>query len=615
MASEDDDEKTVFGQAIPQAPRPGAAPPRPAAPPPPSPTPSGHVPGHVPNVNPSEPDRTVFGTPITPQGQPPRVAPQGQKPPSQFPQAPIQKPPQAAWGEGDDTWLGGKITPQPGPPPPQQYQQPAPPPPQPAPPRPSPMPMAPQAQPRAPVPPSQPEPRPMQDYRGNPGSNHYSGRLYDTDTGRPSSPELFPEVKRRETPAMQAMQRKISLEDALRATGLGAGGPNNPLVAAAANLLILLGRLRTGMVEMQSAPLLEHVAREIDIFESNALEAGVPPEDVTDAKYALSATADDIVQNLPGADRGMWLEYSMGARFFGERNAGVGFFQRMDKAMKAPGQKFHLLDLMLTCLSLGFEGQYRAMPNGPNELARIRKAIYETLRKVVKRPDDDISVKWAPVIVNGKRRRGGLPVWVAAAIGGLMVVALFATLATLLSRDAGETQNGIAMMHFNLPPVAIERSAPVERVVVVPPATVDRLDEVKAALEGQDVEVELKGDWVLIRLGDALRFASGKADLTNDLSQLATAIGAVLETQSGPIRIVGHTDSVPPSGRGQFKTNEALSEARATTVAALVTDSLTDKDRVQIEGKGPVEPIADNASKEGRARNRRVEIMIRREAE
>lgn len=604
MASDDDNEKTVFGQAIPQQPRPQQGGGQRPAPP-------------SQNVNPSDPERTVFGTPISPQNQPPRVAPQGQRPPSSFPQSPIQQPPHQTWvgggAGGEDTWLGGKVQATP-PPPQQQYHQPAPPPPpQPQPPRPTPIPQAPQAAPRpAPQqqPAYQPQPRPM----GNPGSNHYSGRIYDTDTGRPQSPELFPELRRRET-VNRSVRQKIALEDALRATGLGAGGPNNPLVAAAANLLILLGRLRTGMVDMQSAPLLEHVAHEIETFESNALEAGVPAEDVTDAKYALAATADDIVQNLPGADRGMWLEYSMGARFFGERNAGVGFFQRMDRAMKAPGQKFHLLDLFLVCLSLGFEGQYRAMPNGPNELARIRKAIYETLRKVVKRPDDDISVRWAPVIVNGKRRRGGIPVWVAAAVGGAMVVALFATLAYLLSQQAGRTQNGIAMMHFNLPDVTIERSAPVERTPPPPPVVVDRLDDIRTALEGQEVEVDVKNEWILIRLGSALRFASGRAELENDLSALATAIGVVLNEQPGPIRIVGHSDSVPLSGRGRFKTNEELSQARAQTVTDLVTANLDDKERVSVEGKGPVDPIADNATAEGRARNRRVEIMIRREVE
>jgi type VI secretion system protein ImpK len=233
---------------------------------------------------------------------------------------------------------------------------------------------------------------------------------------------------------------------------------------------------------------------------------------------------------------------------------------------------------------------------------------------VVKRPDDDISVKWWPVILNGKRRRGGLPVWVAAAVGGMMVVAFFATLATLLTRQSGGVQFAVATMHNDLPPLAIERSAPVDRTPPPPPPQViDRLAEVEKALEGQEVEVELKNEWILIRLGSALRFASGKAELTNDLSALASAIGVVLDQHPGPIRIVGHSDSVPPSGRGRYKTNEELSEARAQTVADLVTVNLADKSRVSVEGKGPVDPIADNGTPEGRARNRRVEIMIRRE--
>ncbi|MFC6589555.1 type IVB secretion system protein IcmH/DotU [Sulfitobacter pacificus] len=159
----------------------------------------------------------------------------------------------------------------------------------------------------------------------------------------------------------------------MRAAGPETGGSSNPLVRAASGLLILLGRLRTGLVDMQPAPLIDHVTREIDTFERNALNAGVGQQDAFDAKYALCATADDIVQNLPGADRGTWMEYSMVARFFGERSSGVGFFQKMDEAMRAPGQRFNLIELMLTCLSLGFEGQYRAMPNGSVELSRIAR--------------------------------------------------------------------------------------------------------------------------------------------------------------------------------------------------------------------------------------------------
>ncbi|MEL6587664.1 MAG: type IVB secretion system protein IcmH/DotU, partial [Pseudomonadota bacterium] len=234
---------------------------------------------------------------------------------------------------------------------------------------------------------------------------------------------FFPDMPSRDTPVQRAEAPRISLQQALQATGLGAGGSSNPLVAAAANLMILFGRLRTGLVEMQAQPLMEHVYHEIVGFEHNALAAGVPASEVEVAKYALCGTADDIVQNLPGADRGMWSEYSMAARFFNTRDTGVGFFHEAEKAMQAPGEYYNLLELMLTCLHLGFEGEYRTRPNGASELSRIRSAIHSALRLQKPRPDEDMSVAWAPVILRGKRRFGGLPVWAYGGLAAVIVVA------------------------------------------------------------------------------------------------------------------------------------------------------------------------------------------------
>jgi type VI secretion system protein ImpK len=426
---------------------------------------------------------------------------------------------------------------------------------------------------------------------------------------------MFPEIPKNEAPVQQRQTPRISLEDALKGTGLGKGGSTNPLVAAAANLLILLGRLRTGLVEMQSGPLIDHVAREIDLFERNALQAGIPPMDVTDAKYALSATADDIVQNLPGADRTTWIQYSMVARFFGERSSGVGFFKKMDDAMKAPGQRFQLLEIMLTCLSLGFEGQYRTTQNGSVELARIRAAIYETLRRVKPRPDDDISVNWQAVPIGKRRRYGGTPIWVVAAVAGVMVVALFATLSTLLARQGAGVQQEILSLHTGLPTITIERTVPVVEAYVAPVSTqFERVQgSLAAAIADGRVVVEQKGDWILVRVGDALRFRSARAELENDFAPLAEEIAKALDGELGPIRVVGHTDSDRLSGRGQFKTNEDLSLARAETVAGILEGFLTDPTRVTTEGLGATEPIGDNATAEGKALNRRVEVMIARE--
>lgn len=506
-------------------------------------------------------DKTVFGQPLPPPAQ------QGGGGRSAQVNTPRNNP------NPEDTWLGGALNPQPPGYPPQQPAYGAPTPPQ------------------------------------------YNQPLYQPGTGqRPAGSEIFPEIPRNEQAPQYAPRPRIAFQDALRAAGPDTGGSSNPLVRAASGLLILLGRLRTGLVDMQPAPLIDHVTREIDVFERTALGAGIEPQDARDAKYALCATADDIVQNLPGADRGMWMEYSMVARFFGERSSGVGFFQKMDEAMRAPGQRFYLLELMLTCLSLGFEGQYRAMPNGNVELSRIRTAIYETLRRVQPRPDDDVSVHWTPVLLGGTRRHGATPLWVITAIAAVMVVSLFATLSTLLTREGSEVRQRILAVHAGQPPVSIERVQPIVRAYEAPASS--QLERMRAALadeiEAGEVEVDSTNDWVFVRVGEVLEFGSGSAELNSDFSALASAIGRTLDDEVGPVRVVGHTDSIPPSGRGLHKTNEALSVARAQTVADVLGDVLIDATRLQVEGKGAVDPIADNGTRDGRARNRRVEIMIPR---
>jgi len=521
--SNDSEDKTVFGQKLPQAaPKDSPAQPQvpPAAAPPFQSPPSG-----------AAEDKTVFGAPMPgqqpPMQQPPQHAPfQPHQQPGSGRSAPAGTP---APPNQDDTWLGGALPPSGG-----QPQQPPPPSSQPA-------------------------------YGQQP--------LYQPQN-LPSGADMFPEIQRDAPQAAAPVIPRVSLEDALRGTGPQASGSSNPFISAAANLLILLGRLRTGMVELQSGPLIDHVTREIDQFERNLNATGLPPNDIREAKYALAATADDIVQNLPGADRGTWMQYAMVPRFFGERNAGVEFYRKMDSA------------------------------------------LYETLRRVQPRPDDDISIAWTAVPLGVRRRYGGTPVWAVAVLGLLMVLALYATLATLITREGGQVQARINALHDGLPGLAIERP---ETIVVeqVQAPTTSQLMRIRDALSQRinagEVEIEPTSDFILVRVGQVLQFDSGLATLRTEFSDLADDIATALEPEAGPIRIIGYTDNIPPSGLGLYKSNEELSEARAQAVADIVAPFLTDPTRIAVEGLGPVNPVADNETREGRALNRRVEIMIQRE--
>ncbi len=439
----------------------------------------------------------------------------------------------------------------------------------------------------------------------------------DGGLGRPMGSgggELFPDLSPRERPVTRAAAPRIALSDALRAPALGEGASSNRLVAAAAPLLILLGRLRTGLVDMQAGPLMEHVYHQIEGFERQVRSAGVPDLQARVAKYILAGTADDIVQNLPGADRGRWAEYSMAARMFGTRDTGVGIFHETEKAMQAPAEHYDLLELILACLSLGFEGEYRTRPGGADALARVRRSIYETLRRVRPRPPEDISPVWAPVVLQGRRLFAAIPVWAIAGLALAALVAFFATLSTLLNRQGWAVADTLYGLHADTP-VTLERGPAAQPFVA--PAEVAQLDRIRTALapeiEAGQVDVGTKGDFIFVRVGNLLLFDSGSSDVREDFAPLADRIAEVLDAEGGPVRVLGYTDSVPPSGRGRYKTNLDLSVARAEGVADLLRARLSDPSRIAVEGRGEADPIGDNATPEGRAQNRRVEVLIARE--
>lgn len=456
------------------------------------------------------------------------------------------------------------------------------------------------------------------------------GGAWDTGFGQPQQPvqpqvagafapseSFFPDHRPAETGRYEPPAQKIDLRQALHAKGLGHGGPKNPILAAAANLLILFGRLRTQMVEMEAVPLMEHVTREIETFEQNVLAAGINPHEAQVAKYLLCGTADDIVQNIPGTDRHLWIQYSMVARFFNRRTSGVGFFQEVERALQAPAQRFQLLELALVCLSLGFEGQYRTAPNGAMELQRIRGMIHDSLRRVEPRPDEDISPRWQPVLVGGRRRFGGTPIWVVASVLGVLLLGAYMALSVVISNEGSQVVARLMGVH-PAQAVTLQRPEPVMTPVVAPPppetAQLDRIRQSLAPdIEAGTLEVDRKGDFIFVRINNTALFDSGKSEVKEAFTGLARKIGAALDAEAGPIKVVGFTDNVPLKGTGRFKNNIDLSVARAESVQGKLAEFLTDPARLVVEGKGEADPVADNATPEGRALNRRVEIMIARE--
>src|SRR5690606_8087717 len=104
--------------------------------------------------------------------------------------------------------------------------------------------------------------------------------------------------------------------------------------------------------------------------------------------------------------------------------------------------------------------------------------------------------------------------------------------------------------------------------------------------------------------GDA--FASGQAQLTPGAAASLRALGTYLSgVPGGSVQVLGHTDS-----QGEEAANQALSERRAQQVRATLAEAGLARARVDAQGLGERQPVADNAVAAGRAKNRRVEIVV-----
>lgn len=114
---------------------------------------------------------------------------------------------------------------------------------------------------------------------------------------------------------------------------------------------------------------------------------------------------------------------------------------------------------------------------------------------------------------------------------------------------------------------------------------------------------------VTIEINDSILFAPGQAKLQPASISAMQAIAQVLATADFPITIEGHTDNIPIN-TPVFPSNWELSAVRATTVLRLFNDGGVGAERLTAIGYGDTRPNETNTTVEGRARNRRVSILI-----
>ena len=124
------------------------------------------------------------------------------------------------------------------------------------------------------------------------------------------------------------------------------------------------------------------------------------------------------------------------------------------------------------------------------------------------------------------------------------------------------------------------------------------------------LEIETAGRRITVRIKEHGNFASGSAELSSQFRPVLKIIRAQLRDIEGRIIVEGHTDD-DPIATSQFRSNWALSSARAVSVAhGLFEDPEIDQDRFTITGYAETKPLVSNTTAAGKARNRRVEVVV-----
>jgi type VI secretion system protein ImpK len=392
------------------------------------------------------------------------------------------------------------------------------------------------------------------------------------------------------------------------------------MIAAAMPLLQLLARLRNTAHQPDPTDLYERISGELRSFEQRVRDAGVPAEQVRSTHYALCASIDDVVLNTPWGGASNWAKRPLAAAFHQDASEGGRFFELLARLQQTPAKFMPVIEIMYLCLSLGVMGRYRNAPRGANELDRVRAETCALIAGQQASAGQELSPRWQGVAAPYMRSHGGLPVWVVYAAALAVCGGLFLWVSTALNAASDDQYaRMLAASPASMPQIS--------RAVVVqppppPPAPPEPgvLDRLRAALQPDldsgVVSVVGTAATPVVRVSNRNGFTAGSAVLPPALAAVLERIGTAFKNQPGSVQVIAYTDNQPVR-TVQFPSNFKLSGARAQAASAAIGRTLGpaggNATRLHAEGRADADPIASNATAEGREQNRRIEVVLHRQ--
>ncbi len=298
---------------------------------------------------------------------------------------------------------------------------------------------------RAEPPPSAP-PRPAPD------------ELRDGDPADGEATEIAP----RETPLRRTAAASLS-PDFEPSFELPPMAVRNPLVWLATRILVRLAGVRSGRLAASAPVVHAEMEEAIGRYRDALGDVGYDAATRDSALYAVAATVDDVMQNIPAAQGFQWAQRSMVIRFFGENIGGDRFWSTVDDLLRRPSGREELIELYHACVAAGFLGRFRlanlSARDDPGVAGRMA-AMSAELARVVARTGDPLSPRWRGVVAPTRRVGLTAPILLALGLAACLALAGFAYFFFTLGERTDATAAAMQNLHPRLQLVLIERNTP-----------------------------------------------------------------------------------------------------------------------------------------------------------
>ncbi|MBE0631840.1 MAG: type VI secretion system protein TssL [Burkholderia vietnamiensis] len=374
---------------------------------------------------------------------------------------------------------------------------------------------------------------------------------------------------------------------------------SNPLREAARPLLRALADMPDRLASEETFALRNLLEQEVRTFQKLCDQANIRRDHTIGARYCLCTALDEAATQTAwgkGGSSGIeWISNGLATTFHEDRQGGEKVYLLIGRLLAEPCEHLDLLEVIYEILSLGFEGRYRHEANGKRKHDAIRQRLYNEIASQRGIAPTALSPHWQSDVTGKRVSFYDFPVWITATLLSVILLGLFGWFKyELMSRSAVVEKQIVDIGRMTLPP------AP-------PQLHLKQLLKDEIAAGTVSVDDDARHSAVTFR-GDAM-FPSGGVTIRSAMAPLVAKIAGEIVKVPGKVTVLGYTDNLPIRSR-QFPSNEALSEERATQVLQMLQAAGVPVNRLEAIGKGDADPIGDNRTAQGRAQNRRVEIVV-----